>query len=289
MKALLLGLIGFLLVGSAALAFEPPNIPHYPGSSVNSPMVSKVADTGVQTWQAVDGYGFNGWRNVVSRALDSGSSDFDSLANAYNRFLAADSRGQIVIREAAAGETPDIKHHAVSTAFLQAKCGEGLWYTACVYLLNPLPTDAYYKAAAMMLWPYESQAPVIRHEDNHALTRSCDQYAGGCPRASDGVWEGTVRCLGNLDSLMDCGGAARTATWYDYQTFLGAFKSSAAFLQIKPPPVPEWDDASCIDYDGEGSWIRACYNNWRGVWAGMRVVYYEYRDLQWVCVAECKP
>lgn len=212
-------------------AFDPWNQRHYPGSTTtSSPTVNKVGATGTLTWQAIDEVGYANWRNDVAQSLDSGSSDGDSLANVYNRFLASENRGRISIREAGPGEPVDLRHFGVTSAFMEAKCGAA-WATACVYLLNPLPVPAYYKVTAMMTWPYSSRAAVIRHETNHALARACDQYRGGCPRASDGVWEGSVVCTGNPDTLMDCGGAAKTATFFDYQTFVTAYPASTPFLQ----------------------------------------------------------
>ena len=243
-------LAGLLIGVTVAGAFDPINQRHYPGSSVNSPMVAKVASTSTMTFEAVDEYGYNGWRDVVNRSLSTGSSDPDSLGNTINRFLTAENRGAITIREARSGEQADIRHVAATSAFLQAKCGTGDWYTACVYLLNPLPfLPAYYRAAAMITWSYSGQAPTIRHENFHALARACDQYKGGCPRASDGVWESAVVCTGNVDSLMDCGGAARTVTAYDYETFKGAFAQDASFLQVPtpPPPAPACTDDPCWD------------------------------------------
>ena len=243
-------LVSGLLIGVAAAgAFEPQNIRWYPGSSTSSPMVAKVAATSTMTWEAINSFGYSGWRDVVDRSLSTGSSDTDSLGNTINRFLAAENRGQIMIREIRPGESADILHFAVSSAFLEAKCGTGDWYTACVLLLNPVPgLSAYYRAAAMMPWPYTSQAAVVRHESFHAIGRACDQYRGGYPRASDGVWEGQVVCTGNPDSLMDCGGAARTVTAFDYETFKGAFVQSATFLQVQaPPPI-------CVPVEGSPCW-----------------------------------
>lgn len=259
MLACLAALLGGLFIGvTVAGAFEPWNIRYYPGSNTNSPMVSKVASASTMTWQAIDEYGYNGWRDVVDRALSTGSTDSDSLGNAINRFLAAENRGTLTVREARSGEQADIRHFAASSAFLQAKCGTGDWYTACVYLLNPVPgLPAYYRAAALIIWSYSGQAPTIRHESFHALARACDQYRGGCPRATDGVWESQVVCTGNVDSLMDCGGAARTVTAFDYETFKGAFVQSAAFLQ---QPV--------VNCNGPTADWGGVYDTCRNLWVG---------------------
>ena len=230
-----LAIVGAEFTISKAFAFDPWNVRHYPGSTTtSSPTVNKVGATGTYTWQAIDQYGWADWRNVVARSLNTGSDDSDSLGNVYNRFLAAENRGQIVIREAGPGEVPDGRHFGVSSAVMEAKCGAA-WATACVFLLNPLPVPAYYKVASMMTWRYADAAAVVRHETNHALARACDQYRGGCPRASDGVWESQVICTGNPDSLMDCGGAARTATYFDYITFVTAYPATTGFLQVQQP------------------------------------------------------
>lgn len=227
-----------------ASAFTPWNIPWWPGTTpASSAMVQKVGSTSLMTWEAVDSYGYNGWRDLVARSLDTGSSDSDSEGNVLNRFLAGDKRGQITIREVRAGEVPDIRHYGAPSAFVDAKCGE--WGTACVYLLSARPVPAYYRVSAMIVWPYTSQAAVVRHETFHALARACDQYRAGCPRATDGVWEATFVCTGNPDTLMDCGGAARTVTAFDYATFIGAYDPSTSFLQVQAPCVgdPCWDGA----------------------------------------------
>ena len=243
--------LAFLFIRDVA-AFDPPNVRHYPGSTAASPMVAKVGQSSVMTWSARDEYGWPGWRNVVARALDSDSDDPSSLGRVLNRMLAAEGRGQIVIREARSNESPDMVQHAVSTAFMVAKCGAE-WATACVFLLNPVPNlPAYYKSAAMLPWPFESQAAVVRHETFHALSRACDQYRGGCPRTSDGVWESMVVCTGNTDTLMDCGGAARTSTAYDFVTFKTAFAVDTLWLQVIPiaPPCVPVEGAPC--WTGEG-------------------------------------
>lgn len=234
---LLIIAVSCAITTSTVMAFEPHNVRLWPGVS-SSPTTVKVGATGEQTWEAVDSYGFPDWEGIVSRALDSGSPDTNSLANTYNRFLASENRGQITIRKARPGETPDIRHTAASTAFVEAKCGSGS-YTACVFLLNNLTVPAFYKAPLMLTYGAVGRAATIRHEDNHAFTRSCDQYRGGCPRASDGVWESEVVCTGNPDTLMDCGGAAITATRFDYETLLLAYPPSTPFLQVQMPPPCE--------------------------------------------------
>jgi hypothetical protein len=86
------------------------------------------------------------------------------------------------------------------------------------------------------------------------VARSCDQYRGGCPRASDGVWESQIICTGNDDSLMDCGGAAPTVTAFDYETFVTAYHPSTPFLQRQAPPPPPcnpcWDNGFWRFSDG---------------------------------------
>ncbi len=249
MKLHLAAFLAALVLGlhvSGALAFDPWNVRWWPGTTpASSPMVVKVGATGVMTWEAVDSYGWPGWSGVVARALNTGASgSIDSEGNVINRFLTSENRGQIEIRAARAGETPDIRHYAVSTAFADAKCGN--WGTACVYLLNERPVPAYYRAAAMIVWAESSQAPVVRHENFHALARACDQYRYACPSATTGVWEaGTMTCTGNPDTLMDCGGAARTVTAFDYATFVGAYAPSTGFLQVASPcsSDPCWDGA----------------------------------------------
>jgi hypothetical protein len=254
--ALLVVLIVYLLWSAEADAFEPPNIRHHPGFPPNTPMVVKVGQTSTMTWEAVDSYGWSGWRDVVSRSIDTDSTDALSLGRVYNDYLRSENRGQIAIREARSGEAPDLKHFAVNTAFLEAKCGT--WATACIYGGVPLFVPAYYKAASMITWGYASQAPVVRHETNHTLARACDQYQGGCPRAADGVWVGTVACTGNPDTLMDCGGAARTATRYDYDTFRLAYPASTAFLQVQVPDC----GGPTVDHGG----VTATWNPCTGIW-----------------------
>lgn len=235
--ALLVVLIVLLLLQTRnAGAFTPPNVRHHPGFPQNMPMTVKVGQTATMTWEAVDNYGWAAWRDVVSRSLDTDSSDALSLGRVLNDFLRSEGRGQITIREARSGEMPDLRHFAVSTAFLEAKCGT--WATACIYGGVVLTVPAYYKAASMITWGYASQAPVVRHETHHTLARACDQYQGGCPRAADGTYASAVVCTGNPDSLMDCGGAARTATRFDYDTFVLAYPANTGFLQQVPACVP---------------------------------------------------
>jgi hypothetical protein len=255
--ALLVALIVYLLWLSEADAFEPPNIRHHPGFPPNTPMVVKVGQTSTMTWEAIDSYGWPAWRDVVSRSLDTDSSDALSLGRVLNDYLRSENRGQITIRENRQGENPDLRHYAVPTAFLEAKCGT--WATACIYGGVALPVPAYYKAASMITWGYASQAPVVKHETNHTIARACDQYQGGCPRASDGVWVGTVACTGNPDTLMDCGGAARTATRYDYDTFRLAYPASTAFLQVQVPDC----GGPTIDH---GNGLTATWNPCTGIW-----------------------
>lgn len=234
--ALLVVLIVYLLWQSEADAFEPQNVRLYPGLTQNMPMTVKVGNTGVMTWEAVDSYGWSAWRDVVHESQSTDATDSLSLGRVINDFLRSEGRGQIAVREARPGETPDQRHFAVSTAFLEAKCGT--WATACTHLSAPLPVPAWYKAAAMITWPAQSQRAVVRHESFHSLGRACDQYEGGCPKAATGLWPGTVRCTGNPDSLMDCGGAARTATRFDYDTFVLAYPPTTAFLQQVPACLP---------------------------------------------------
>jgi hypothetical protein len=232
--------------------FTPPNVRHHPGFPQNMPMTVKVGQTATMTWEAVDSYGWAAWRDVVSRSIDTDSSDAQSLGRVLNDFLRSEGRGQITIREARSGESPDLRHFAVSTAFLEAKCGT--WATACIYGGVPLTVPAYYKAASMITWGYASQAPVVRHETHHTLARACDQYQGGCPRASDGTYASAVVCTGNPDTLMDCGGAARTATRFDYDTFVLAYPANTPFLQQVPACVP-------TDYFADwGNGVKARWN-----------------------------
>jgi len=233
-------------------AYEPRNVRHYPGVSAAWPMGQKVASTGTLTWSVSDQYGYPEWKQVVRQSLDSDSSDALSLARVLNGFLASEGRGQITIREARVGEAPDMTHYAVSAAFMEAKCGAA-WATACVYLSVALPVPAYYKAASLILWGYPGAAPVVRHETFHTLARACDQYRAGCPLVSTGLWESEVVCTGNPDTLMDCGGAARTATSYDYETFKTAYPPSTQFLQV----VNEW--GPCEPYGG-------CWNSKFQLW-----------------------
>ena len=279
---------------AVAYAFEPQNVRLWPNTTT-SPMNEQLAATSTMTWEAVDEYGYSGWESDVARSLDTDSVDPDSLGRVLNGFLTSENRGRITFRKARADELPDMRHYGVSTAFLAAKCGgDAQWYTACVYLLNARPVPAYYKLAVMLTWPYTSRAVVIRHETFHAVGRACDQYRGGCPRASDGVWESTVVCTGNGDTLMDCGGAAHTATRFDYDTFVSAYPASTSFL--RQVVVPEWGPC---DTNGVHTW---CYNNWdadKGLpgwhWKAQLTtgVTQEWRHWgdggAWFCVDHCGP
>lgn len=259
--ALLIALTALVCVGVArALAFEPPNVPNWPGVS-SSPFTQKVAGTGVMTYEAVDTYGWSGWRTVVGRALSTASDDQNSWGHRINAFLAAEGRGSVVVRERAAGETPDYRAWSVPTAALEQKCGT--WATACVVLLNPLPVDAWHKSAQMILWSYTSQAAVIRHEFHHAAARACDQYEGGCPRVSDGRWASQVVCRGNPDTLMDCGGAAVTVMPFDYRTFVSAYPADAPFLRVAPPPPPP--PPPCVPTLEAQCWV-FIHGRWAWLW-----------------------
>lgn len=286
--ALTLAAAGFAATAAVVTAFDPWNQRHYPNTTTSMPMTVKVGTTGELVWAAIDEYGYPEWRAHVSRALDSGSSDSDSLGNMINKALEARGLSRLTIREVRPGETPDLRHYAVSASFMEAKCGAA-WATACVYLSVALPVPAYHKAASFLLWGYNGAAPVIRHETFHTLARACDQYRGGCPRASDGVWEGSVVCTSNPDTLMDCAGAARTATAYDIETFITAYPATAVFLRpracastVDPtwggvwddckkrwvgPDGWEWDPATGIRYapDGIAEW-GACDPTWQGCW-----------------------
>lgn len=258
--AAIMAVIGLLLILTAppAVAFEPWNQRHYPGSTATWPMGSRVASTGTMTWQAADDTGWTAWPAVVARALDNNSADPESLARTINSYLASEGRGSITIREARSGEAPDMRQFAVSAAFMEAKCGAA-WATACVYLLNAIPVPAYYKAALMQTYQPRNQSGVVRHETFHALARACDQYRGGCPLASTGRWESEVICTSNPDTLMDCASAAQTVTRFDYDTFVTAYPPTTPFLsQI---PVPEW--GQCEPYGG-------CWNNRLGMWVWVR-------------------
>lgn len=217
-----------------AAAFTPWNVPNWPGIAPGgSAMTARVGQTATVLWAATDSYGWPGWHDLVAQSLNTGSSDSDSYGNVLNRFLASEGRGQITVREATGTESPYIIENAVPTAFLEAKCGD--WATACVFLLNPLPVPAYFKAASMITWPYVSAAAVARHETNHPVSLACDQYKAGCPRLVDGGYDATVVCTGNKDTLMDCGGAATTVTAFDYATFKAAYPATTGFLQPAAP------------------------------------------------------
>lgn len=270
-----------LLFGvTAAYAFEPWNTRWWPGTTpASSPMVVKVSVSAEMTWEARDEYGWSAWRSIVGRALDTGSSDPESMGNVLNAFLSDDRRGQIVIREAGPGEMPDMRHFGVTTAFLEAKCGSG-FATACVQLLSTLPVPAWYKVASMIVWPYRSQAAVVRHETFHAIARACDQYKGGCPRADTGQWESQVVCTSNPDTLMDCAGAAATVTSFDYQTFVGAYAPNTPFLQQREEEWgPEFEHPLGFFYS---------HNRWLNVWYGGyrdKPIILEWSDNRpiWVC------
>lgn len=230
--AVILVVVIILISSSVASAFEPPNQRHYPGIE-NNRVLPKVAATGVLTWQVVDSYGWSAWRDVVAASLNSGSPYMYSLGNVLNFYLSQDRFHRIEIREAWPSETADVVHFAVPTAFLESKCGT--WATACIYMYSARPVPAYYRAALMVSLPFEWQSHVVQHETFHVLANACDQYRGGCPRISDGRWDSTVQCLGNPDTLMDCGGAALYPQPYDYVTFVTAYPANAVFLQRISP------------------------------------------------------
>jgi hypothetical protein len=81
------------------------------------------------------------------------------------------------------------------------------------------------------------------------------------------VWESAVVCTGNVDTLMDCGGAARTVTAFDYQTFVQAYDPSTPFLQVQQPVT-----CTNIGYDAcTGRWFQADAWSWspsNGYWYG---------------------
>ena len=292
---LLAYVIAFVLSLSTGLtlahAFEPQNVRHWPGTTT-SPMNEQIAATSTMTWAPIDEYGYGGWESDVARALNTNSDDGAALGRVLNAFLASEGRGQLTFRKARTGEIPDIRHYGVSTAFLSAKCG-GDWATACVYLLNDRPVPVYYSLAKMLQWPYASRAAVIRHETFHAVGRACDQYRGGCPRASDGVWESVVVCTGNEDTLMDCGGAAQTATRFDYDTFVGAYPTGTAFLRQEPP---EW--GGC-ESNGVHTWCWSPRDAAKGLpgwhWTarldtgGTQEWRHWGDDGSWFCVDHCGP
>lgn len=267
-------LVALLASAGRVEAFEPWNQRLYPGApNGTTPMVQRVAATSTATWAYQDSIGWNGVEGVISRALDTGSSDPESLGNAYNSKLARDGRGQVTIRRALSGEAPDFVAYLVSSAVVSAKCN-GEWATACVYLFNPLPVPSYFKAAAMMVWAERDAKAVFRHEFNHPFTRSCDQYPGGCPSASDGTWASSVYCTGNPDTLMDCGGAARTAMEFDYETLLIAYPVGTAFLQITPCSDPCWKD-------GEGGYRWRFNNGWSCDWVDYCLWYDPFNIKRW--------
>jgi len=186
-----------------ASAFEPPNERYLNLAWLPwDRLFAQVRDHGELTWQAVDRYGWAGWRDTVARSLDA-SDDAQSLAHRLN----------IRIREAQPGEAPDLILYADSPASVSASCTA--WATACVFVTNPLPIPAFFNAGSMSQWPYGSAAAVNRHEVFHPLAWACDQYQGGCPPTD----QLPVKCLGNPDTLMDCNGAARTVTDYDVVTY----------------------------------------------------------------------
>lgn len=253
-----------------AADFPPPNQQVYPGSGPSIPIVAKVAATSTFTWQAVDSFGWAAWRDIVARSLNSDSDDPLALGRVINDFLASEGLGRITIREAAPGEAPDQKLYAVGSSFLAGQCGN--WATACDFLFNPLPIPSYFNGATMSTWAYGSQAPVVRHEVCHSICQACDQYVGGCPPTSNQA----VACTGNLRTLMDCGGAARTLTFFDYTTFKRAYPATAGFLQAFDCGDPCWRDGlggyrwrfsnglSFTPNDGCGLWYTASNRLWWG-------------------------
>ena len=208
-------LLGFSLGVCAvrqAEAFEPPNERLYPPLQYKSAIIEAIQVTRTATWQAVDNYGYPGWRGLIAEALDTGSADPNSLGNILSAAVPS-----FAIREAVAGETPMVLQVAESAAAQQTHCNdpEG-WSTACAYLLNPLPAPLYYKANAMLTYIRSGQKAVVQHETFHGVGRACDQYVGGCPPTN----AQPVRCTGNPDTLMDCGLGARFAQPFDVDTFL---------------------------------------------------------------------
>ena len=120
----------------------------------------------------------------------------------------------------------------------------------------------------------ETRLAILMHELMHAIATWGEQYAlcgADCGFAASPNWR----------DIMNTGPLSR----HGLETI--ELERWARTMYELTVPLPEWDDASCTIYGG--SWIRACYNNWKSRWAGMRVVFYEFIDGRWECVAECQP
>lgn len=245
--------------------FPPPNTRYIAYIDFNQ-VIPQVQSTGVLTWKAVDAFGWPGWRQVVAQSMDTGSPYAGSMGNILSY--------SITVREASGGELADVQLNAVATGFLEGKCGAG-FATACAYLFDPRPSNTYYKAAAMITWPFTSNAHVICHEVcGHSVSHACDQYIGGCP-PTDGQ---PFQCTSNPDTNMDCYNAARTMQPYDVVTYEGAYmppafercieNAAAACVGMDPVAGAVWwcnrDGRSLVvsvayddDVQGDGYWVKS--------------------------------
>ena len=148
-----------------------------------------------------------------------------------------------------------------------------------VYCLNrsfPYSSDMDISDVLSTYYP-ETRLSILLHEIMHAIGVWNEQYAAcgaSCGFAASPNWR----------DIMNTGPLSR------HGLEVIELERWARTMYELTQPLPEWDDASCTDYDGpEGSWIRSCFNNRTGTWHGMKVVYYEYRGGRWECVDECSP
>lgn len=220
---------------ASTTTFNPPNERWIAQAEYNK-VIPAVAASGELLWTAQDNYGWptwmTSWRDINALSLDTGSSYALSLGNAIAPY--------INVREARAGETAHIRNRVESTAVGNAKCGAG-FATACAYIFDALPANAYYKGALMSTYVFTGQAAVIQHEDYHLFAMACDQYVGGCPPTDDT----TFQCTGNPETLMDCGLAARSPQYFDIITLFGAY-------------VP--DHAAGVNYELRNGWLALSWN-----------------------------
>lgn len=246
------------------VAFEPPNQRYIAWMDYNQ-VLPQVQATGVVTWTSTDSFGWAGWRQVVADAMNTGSFYAGSFGNTLGY--------SITVREALPGELADLRLNAVPTGVLEAWCGAG-FATACAYLLDARPANSYFKAASMISWPFVSNAAVIEHEEFHIVPHACDQYWGGCPPTDSAPFQ----CLGNPDTLMDCGNAARTIQPFDVVTYEGAMmppafercieNAAAACVGMDPAAGAVWwcnrDGRALVvsvayddDVQGDGYWVKS--------------------------------
>lgn len=249
LSALLLVLMLMIAVGASTASS------HHNGAFLplvpQTPLMQSIIKTGAYTW-------------CVNETAAAYPSFINQLRDVQDEYTA---RVGIKHQQVEWGPGCQVQHNFIS----------GLQCGGCAahifYANNPVIIE--YKAdLAFVDWRTTSG-----HELGHGLLGLHEQYQDS----------GSIQCLTDrIWTVMSCGTGVRYPQTFDVTNGCSVL-ATVWCGSPPPPPLEEWDDASCTDYDGPGSWIRACYNNWRQVWAGMKVVYYEFKSGQWECVAECQP